>query len=466
DPGDSPGPFFSRADRVPPRRRRPDRPLQLAVRAPRGGHVRPAHRGHRPRPLARRAHRRDPADDALARDRLGRGAPPSVPTGRGLPFGGHPPAGDRQRLLLRLFARRRAGPHEGRLRLRRLVSRPGPDLGSPPVPGAGRGRDRRPRLDPRRRHVRPRHDRGLRHRAHGRHGRVPPGQRGRRHGHGHDPRHPGRGPPGVHAEGAADPGCAGRHAAAPVRPSAPHREREAPEALQAPRRRGGRGVPGARLPPRGHAQLPGPAGLVAGGRPGDRADRGDGGRVPHRGREALARVLRRQEARGHQRRVHPRPPGGHVRQGVTALARDRPAVAAGVLRPRSLRGRRTLRPGAGPHPRRGAVLGRLSVPRGAGRRRGCVGQVDRPVAQCRGVARRRPRCIPRLPLGHRGAPPGDRRPCRPERAQAGQGSGADPGGDHRAVGGPAVVRVLARAGPRAHPDPVATSQGPLVVVVV
>src|SRR5947209_18263455 len=40
------------ADRVPARRRRPYRPVQLALRPQHGRHVHPPRRGHRPRPVA------------------------------------------------------------------------------------------------------------------------------------------------------------------------------------------------------------------------------------------------------------------------------------------------------------------------------------------------------------------------------------------------------------------------------
>src|SRR5687767_3026877 len=55
-----PGPILASADGVPPRRRRPDRTVQLAVRPQHRWDVRAADRGHRPRPLQERPHRGHP----------------------------------------------------------------------------------------------------------------------------------------------------------------------------------------------------------------------------------------------------------------------------------------------------------------------------------------------------------------------------------------------------------------------
>ncbi len=75
----------------------------------------------------------------------------------------------------------------------------------------------------------------------------------------------------------------------------------------------------------------------------------DGGRVPAGGREAVARLLRRPEARPRQRRVHPGPARAHLRPGRAAVAGGGPAVAAGELRPGHLRGHGPVRAGAGAH---------------------------------------------------------------------------------------------------------------------
>ncbi len=120
--------------------RRPDLPVQLALRAPAGRRVPPPDREHRHEPRGRRRHRADPGVAPLARDRLGRpGHLPARPDGRGAHLRG---------------AARRGG--QG-------VCRRGRD----PLPDARRGRrrlgGRRPRADrvPEREPRRPR-DRPLR----------------------------------------------------------------------------------------------------------------------------------------------------------------------------------------------------------------------------------------------------------------------------------------------------------------
>ena len=60
-------------DRLPPRRQRAQRAVQLGVRAPLRRHPGAPHRGHRPRPQHRGGLRLDPRLAALARHRLGRG---------------------------------------------------------------------------------------------------------------------------------------------------------------------------------------------------------------------------------------------------------------------------------------------------------------------------------------------------------------------------------------------------------
>ena len=111
------------------------------------------------------------------------------------------------------------------------------------------------------------------------------------------------------------------------------RQREAAEALQAPRQGRSGGLPGGGLPRRGDAQLPDAPRLGAVRRPGDRAVERDRGGVPPRGRPPVPGVLRRQEAAGVQRRVHPRPADRGVRRAVPALAgRAVRPVGAGEVR--------------------------------------------------------------------------------------------------------------------------------------
>ena len=70
----SPRPLRPLPHRLPPRRRRPHRPVQLALRPEHRRHLRPAHRGHRQGAEHRRAHPGDPRRARLARHHLGRGA--------------------------------------------------------------------------------------------------------------------------------------------------------------------------------------------------------------------------------------------------------------------------------------------------------------------------------------------------------------------------------------------------------
>ena len=71
---DAPRPFRSLANRLPPRRRRPHRALQLALRAPSRRHVHPAHRRHRRAALVVGDGERHPRRALVAGYRLGRGA--------------------------------------------------------------------------------------------------------------------------------------------------------------------------------------------------------------------------------------------------------------------------------------------------------------------------------------------------------------------------------------------------------
>ena len=65
--------------------------VQLAVRAPHGRHVHPAHRGHRRHPLDAGSGRPDPARAAVARPRLGRRPVPPEPPVRDVPRRRRPP---------------------------------------------------------------------------------------------------------------------------------------------------------------------------------------------------------------------------------------------------------------------------------------------------------------------------------------------------------------------------------------
>ena len=124
-------------------------------------------------------------------------------------------------------------------------------------------------------------------------------------------------------------------------------------------------------------------------RPGDRQLGHHRGRVPARGREPLAGVLRRQEAARVQRRVHPGAAGRGVRAGLRAVA-DRPGGAVAGQRVRPGRVRRAGPAGpdpdqpAGRHHRHGG----LRVPRGARDRRGVVGQGHEGAGGRRAAGRR------------------------------------------------------------------------------
>ena len=102
----------------------------------------------------------------------------------------------------------------------------------------------------------------------------------------------------------------------------------------------------------------------------------------HRGRQAVAGVLRRHQARPRQRRVHPGPAGGDVRPGVAAVAGGGPALAARELRPGPLRGR--WRPMVQERVKTLAEVparGRLPLPRRARARPGVVGEGGREGAR-------------------------------------------------------------------------------------
>ena len=79
------------ADRVLPRRHRPDRAVQLALRAPQRRHVPPAHRGHRRGAQPRGVGRRDPRGAGVARTRR----PTSRPCARASSPTAHRAAADR-----------------------------------------------------------------------------------------------------------------------------------------------------------------------------------------------------------------------------------------------------------------------------------------------------------------------------------------------------------------------------------
>ena len=124
----SPRPLRALADRLPARRRRADGALQPALRAPREGHVHPAHRGHRRRALARGADRPDPLGDGVAGPRIRRGPLPPVAALGPLPRGGRA-ADSRGQGLPRLRdaggARRRAQEGGGRRACRTATRGPG-----------------------------------------------------------------------------------------------------------------------------------------------------------------------------------------------------------------------------------------------------------------------------------------------------------------------------------------------------
>ena len=220
----------------------------------------------------------------------------------------------------------------GRSGLRRLLPRPRPR----PGPGRAlrfrvpRGVDRRARPGPRRRGVRPTTDRGLRAAARQRLADVPARQRGRRHRDGHHPRHPRRGAPAQHAEAAA--------AVAGARPRSRRSWAHVPVLVNEQRkklskRRDKVAVERYRdegFLADGDGQLPDDARLGAAGRSRDRAVVGDRARVPARGRQPLAGVLRREEARRVQRRVHPM----HCRSTTSSPPASRSSTARDVPWPR------------------------------------------------------------------------------------------------------------------------------------
>ena len=194
-------PVRALAHGLPPRRRRPHRPVQLALRPPDRRRVPAAHRGHRHRAQPARADRRHPALDPVARPGVGRraGAPVRPPR--------PPPRGRRRSSWPSGHAFWSAWQPARR--------------GERPARAAGAGPRRRPRagrgpgaaLPGARRRARPsftdlvrgdglrrqRRHRGLRARAGQRHADVPARQRRRRRRHGDHPRPAGRGARQRHA---------------------------------------------------------------------------------------------------------------------------------------------------------------------------------------------------------------------------------------------------------------------------
>ena len=274
--------------RLPARRRRPHRPLQLAARPPRRRRVRAAHRGHRRRAIVGRDGRRHPARDALARHELGRRARrrrrrTGRTSSRSASIGIAPPPNGWSRPATPTTTSRRPRYDEARKAAeargevwRYVRGRVGAARGRGARAGLERHAARDPLQGARRPdgvhrprqgagRVRQRRHRRLRHRPARRPADLPPVGRVRRRGHGDHARDSRRRPRVEHAEARAAVQRDGR-ARAGLRPRAddPRARQEAPE--QAPRRHVGAGVQGTGLPARGDGQLPRAPRLVAGRR--------------------------------------------------------------------------------------------------------------------------------------------------------------------------------------------------------
>ena len=237
------------------------------------------------RDLATRLHDAGLRLRLLLHERRGRGPP----QGLGLEGAG----------LRRVLPRAHGRPARGVRGRGPLVGAPAADAGPP---------DHLPRPGPRRGHLPARARAGLRAGAGQRRPALHPGQPRRRRADGHHPRAAGRGPALQHA--AADRPLRGaradrrRHRRAPVRAPADRHGRGQQAALQAgPRVRAARLRRG-RLPPRGRAELPGPAGLGDRRRPGRVHHGGDGSGLRHPPGEPEPRPVRPQEARRDQRLAH------------------------------------------------------------------------------------------------------------------------------------------------------------------
>ena len=196
----APGPLRPVAHGVPPRRQRPDRALQLALRPPHRRHLRPAHRGHRHRAQPRGVGRRHPVVAVVAGHGARRGPVPPVrraptPTGPAIDLlwdAGALYACDCTREEIDARTKGNATPgYDGFCRDRGL-ERDGP---GPALPGPRR-RGRRSSTTSSGATSSFAHDghRGLRGREVVGSAAVRPRQRGRRRRHAHHPRHPGRGP--------------------------------------------------------------------------------------------------------------------------------------------------------------------------------------------------------------------------------------------------------------------------------
>ncbi len=231
------------------------------------------------------------------------------------------------------------------------------------------GDDGRRRSRARRGRVRQRHDRGLRARARQRHAGVHPRQRRRRHRDGHHPRRARRGAPAEHAQAADD--LAGARPAPPVWAHVPVLVNEQRKKLSKRRDK----VALEQYRDEGYlADAMVNYLMTLGWSPGDDRDRAvvaDRADVPARGRQQVAGLLRPQEARRVQRRVHPQ--CCRSTSSSTACEPWLPAdrgIASGsrAIAPHIQQRLVTLADAA--------TVGRLHVRRRPGDRRGGVGEGD------------------------------------------------------------------------------------------
>ena len=173
-------------------------------------------------------------------------------------------------------------------------------------------------------------------------------------------------------------------------------------------------------------------------------------RVPPRGRELVARVLRREEARGVQRRVHPGDAGGGVRRRAQPwlVAPTRPGTPSSSTPPCSRRWPRSCRQRVEELIEVPAMVDFLFLDDAPDDRAAWAKAMKARIA-CDG-ARRAIAAYARRARGSADALQGRARRSASGRAQAGQGAGAGAGRHHRSHGRAPLFESLECSDASAH----------------